>query len=486
LSASGLAVRLGATFPQIVHEPPDVASRILADDAIELANAYLFDAPACLSPSQELRLRNGMATRADGTWAASRVGDFGGRQGAGKTDTILARILAGILLLDERLIIYTAHEFPTANEIFLRLGSLFQDWDDLAAELAREPKRAHGDQGFELRGGRRILIKTRTGKSGRGFAKADLLIYDEAQHLLPEHVAGSGPAKLAHPNPQSWYAGSGGLSTSSVAWAMRRQALTGTGGRLSYTEHTAQAARVEGDGRVVLVDPDPTDRNAWAMAMPGLGRWVTEEGMEDMRVELGDLFPREGLCVWEPEPTVESPGVIDLAQWDLCAKAESSAASNRTWALAVSPDQSWASLAIAGRREDGLLHVDVVDRRKGTTWIVDRVVDGFNEYRLPLRVAARDRNTLVSSLRERGVNVVELPLPEVAQGVGLVRSLVDAGRIAHLGRSWLRAAVKVAQLSSSGLWVGPDGVDVSSLDAVTLAASGVPAQAKQHLAVFVT
>jgi hypothetical protein len=274
-------------LPQIVHEPPDVASRELAEDAIELANCYLFDAPACLSPSQELRLRNGMATRTDGTWAASRVGDFGGRQGAGKTDTILARILAGVLLLDEDLIIYTAHEFPTANEIFLRLWALFRDWDDLGVELSRDPKRAHGDQGFELKGGRRILIKTRTGKSGRGFAKADLLIYDEAQHLLLEHVAGSGPAKLAHANPQSWYAGSGGLSTSSVAWTMRRQALTGTGGRLSYTEHTAQQVTIHPDGRLALVNPDPEDRDAWYQANPGLGRWVTEEGMADMRTPIG-------------------------------------------------------------------------------------------------------------------------------------------------------------------------------------------------------
>lgn len=479
MSGSGLAVRLGATLPQIIHEPPEVASRATADDAIDLANAYLFDAPACLSPSQELRLRNGMAQRADGTWAAARVGDFGGRQGAGKTDTILARILAGILLLDERLIIYTAHEFPTANEIFLRLWALFRDWDDLGKELAREPKRAHGDQGFELKGGRRILIKTRTGKSGRGFAKADLLIYDEAQHLLPEHVAGSGPAKLAHPNPQSWYAGSGGLSTSSVAWAMRRQALTGMGGRLSYTEHTAQRVTVKPDGTVVLVNPDPDDRDAWALANPGLGRWVTEEGMADMRAELGDLFAREGLCVWEPEPLMDSPGVIDLAEWDACARAESVVASHRAWGLAVAADQSYASLAVAGRRDDGLLHVDVVDRRKGTAWIVDRVVEGWEEFRLPLRVASRDRNALVAVLRERGVEVVEVPVTDVAKSVGMVRSLVTSGGLVHLGKPWLRGAVKAAQLSTSGVWVG--SVDVTPLEAVTLAAGGVP---QREAAVF--
>src|SRR4051794_12211318 len=69
LSASGLAVRLGTELPQILHVPPDVASHAAGEDAIALANGYMFDAPARLAPSQELRLRNGMATRADGKWA---------------------------------------------------------------------------------------------------------------------------------------------------------------------------------------------------------------------------------------------------------------------------------------------------------------------------------------------------------------------------------------------------------------------------------
>lgn len=464
-------------MPQIVYEPPDVASRATAEDAIALANEYLFDEPACLSPSQELRLRNGMATRGDGKWAAARVGDFGGRQGAGKTDTILARILAGVMLLGEKLIIYTAHEFPTANEIFLRLNALFDGWDDLGRELARPPKKAHGDQGFELTGGRRILIKTRTGKSGRGFAKADLIVYDEAQHLQPEHVAGSGPAKLAHPNPQSWYAGSGGLSTSSVAWQMRRQALLGTGGRLSYTEHTAQLVSVSPDGKIVMVDPDPDDREAWARANPGLGRWVTEEGVENMRDELGDLFLREGLCVWEPEPSEIGSGTIDMERWRSLAQV-SAIESHRSWALSVSPDRSWASLAVAGKRADGRLHVEWMEHRAGTHWVVDRVVEAWKARGVPIRIASGAKSpaaAFIPLLEAEGVEVVSVPAGEVAQAVGQVIDAVNAGRLVHLGQPSLDRAVAVATVDTSGRWVSLDpSVEITPLEAVTLAAGGVP------------
>lgn len=475
--ASGLAVRLGTELPQILHVPPDVVSHAAGDDAIALANEYMFDAPACLSPSQELRLRNGMATRADGKWAASRVGDFGGRQGAGKTDTILARILAGILLLDERLIIYTAHEYPTANEIFLRLMSLFDNWDDLGRELAKPPKRAHGDQGFELIGERRILIKTRTGKSGRGFAKADLLVYDEAQHLQPEHVAGSGPAKLAHPNPQSWWAGSGGLESSVKAWEMRRQAILGTGGRLSYTEHTAQLVAVDGQGRISLTDPDPEDRDAWARANPGLGRWVTEEGMEDMRAELGDLFPREGLCVWEPPPGGDA--AVAVPNWSALAVDGSVIESNQMWALAVSPDRAWASLGKAGRTAEGKTHVEWVEHRAGTGWIVERVSHYWGLKPIPLRIhKSGPEAAFIAPLREAKVEVVEVSSADVSQATGQLLDAAANGLLVHLGQPSLDKAVRgaVVSMSTDGASMfsqRKSSVEITPLQAVTVALGGV-------------
>jgi hypothetical protein len=61
-----------------------------------------------------------------------------------------------------------------------------------------------------------------------------------AAELQREHLAASAPAKLANPNAQSWYMGSGGLSTSANARRLRLRAIAGDAGRLAYVEHTAE------------------------------------------------------------------------------------------------------------------------------------------------------------------------------------------------------------------------------------------------------
>ena len=161
--------RLGLQEPTILHSPPDVVSLAAADEAIELADAYGICDGFPLAESQKITLRNGLGERADHSWAATRIADFGPRQGTGKNDKIAARELAGLILFGEKLQIHTAHEFPTANESFLRLVAVFENWDDLRSRVARI-RYANGEQGIELLTGQRLKYRARTGGSGRGFA----------------------------------------------------------------------------------------------------------------------------------------------------------------------------------------------------------------------------------------------------------------------------------------------------------------------------
>ena len=494
---SQLAVRLGAELPQIVHEPPDVASRATAEDTIELAARYQITDGQPLSPSQELRLLNGMAERSDGTWAAKRVGDFGGRQGAGKTATVIARIFGGIFRVGERLTIYTAHEFPTANEVFLRVGAILEAWDDFNGLVLHERK-AHGDQGFELKGPkgseitgkRRLLFKTRTGRSGRGFAKADLLIYDEAQHLMPEHVAGSGPAKRANPNSQSWWSGSGGLPVSGPAWDMRKAAVLGKGGRLSYTEHTAQTWEIKPDGRIEWTQPDAHDRGAWYLANPGLGRWVEEDGFAELVIELGALAPRELLCVWESPLGDDGDQVIAPDVWAGCQRPQSKIVANDCWALSVSPDRKWATIGIAGRTADGLEHVESLDRRPGTAWVVDRCVEVWNAKRLPVRIhKSAPEGAFIAELVERGVEVVEVSTADVSRATGHLIDAANAFKLAHLGQGVLDRALVGAVLrpgaDGASVWdARKSSVEITPLSAVTVALSGVASMAEPEFFVY--
>jgi hypothetical protein len=463
-------VRVAPQVPQILCVPPDVASLATADDTIELAETYELVDGAPLSESQQIRLRNGMAERADGRWAAKRVGDFGGRQGAGKTGVVITRIFGGLLIVGERLIIYTAHEFPTANEVFLRVGAVLEAWDDLS-RLVLSEKRAHGDQGFELKGPkgaelterRRLLFKTRTGKSGRGFSKADLIVYDEAQHLLRSQIAGSGPAKLANPNSQSWWSGSGGFETSGPAWEMRRQAVLSTGGRLAYAEHTAQTYTVT-DGRVSFAVPDFSDRDAWYRANPGLGDWVSEEDFADLILELGELAPQELGCIWEPELGADEDRPINPARWEQLTDANAPPVDNETTRLALDAPRPQdgpqsATFATAGLRDDGLLFVGVREHLRptqaGDRSLKDRVVDAAVKYsqghKTPLILPpSSPARAWKADLLAAGVSLDEMTPAEYAEACGRITDAVNDGTLRHRGNIDLQVAVEALSPRSNG------------------------------------
>ena len=360
-----------------------------AREAVDLADSYGLCDGFPLDESQRVTLETAMGVRADDTWAASHVGDFKGRQGGGKSYTIAARELYGLIVLKEPLIIHTAHEFPTANESFLRLVDVFLNWDDLRSRVARVLY-GNGTQSINLTsaaGGGRILYKARTGGAGRGFANAALIVYDEAQHVSVEHVAASGPTRLAHPNSQSWYAGSGGFETSAMAWQLRRRALSGQGGRLGYCEGTAERVTLEA-GRVISEKPDPYDRDGWAAANPGMGRWVAEEALSDLFDELGpEAFARECMCVWEPELGSDEQ-LIPKAVWDLVNGHDVAPQGRLVFAVDVGEERDCAAIvAVSPDREVEVIEATATHptrtQRTGIGWLPDRIVE-LNKVHRPL------------------------------------------------------------------------------------------------------
>lgn len=469
--------RLGVQVPQIQHLPPDVHSLAAAEEAIELADSYGVAGGFPLDDSQRFTLRAALGERADGSWAAATVADFEPRQN-GKNDTIAARELAGLVLFGENLLIHTAHEFDTANESFLRLVAVFEAWDDLRAKVAHI-RYANGAQAIEMLSGQRLKYKARSGGSGRGFAKADLVVYDEAQHLRVEHVAASGPARLANPNNQSWYSGSGGLESSVNAWRLRRRALEGGDqGRFAYIEHTAEGVRLV-DGRVVSSRPDVLDRDAWVLANAAYGRRITDESLMSLFGELGpELFGRECLCLWDPEP-LSGPSVVDALMWRSSIDVDSTVVSSLSYGLSVASDGSWAAFASAGRRRDGLMHVDNVEYRPGTAWVVARAKELFAKHRLPIRVnPAGSEGALIRALTDARIEVVEVSSREYQQACGAFVLAVENGELRHIDQESLNRAVASGgrrDVGKEGGWaweqVGPS--DITPLRAATLALSGV-------------
>lgn len=465
--SSRLDVLRGVAEPQILHLPPDVRSRDAATEAIELAESCgLF-----LDESQRLKLRHFMGTRADGSWSAAEVADIESRQN-GKGDTMIARQLYGLFVRDEVLQIATAHEFPTANEAFLRLVSWIESSDELRRLVARV-RYANGEQGVELLNGCRLKYRARTGGSGRGFAGVSTIYYDEAMYLSDAHMAASRPALITHPDPQIWYASSAGLATSTPMWRLRKRALSGQGGRLAYCEHTAERVELSAFGTVVSSPPDPDDKKAWALANPTLGDRISVEAVEAERASMStEMFLRERLGVWDAELGSEG-GPWPPEVWNPVVDPSLPPFLSGAVGVEVAHDKSQASVAVAGAG-----CAELVDHRPGTAWIVPRILELRERHedvaRAPVAVdPSGPAAFVIADLERAGVAVLKVGGQAMGQACGHLYTSVTEGQIRvglHADLNRAAASARTQPKGDSWVWARRDGAsDVSPLVALTLA-----------------
>ena len=446
-----------------------------------------------LDPWQAMVLDRSLGERQDNKWAAFEVGLVIPRQ-SGKGSVLEARELAGLFLLGERLIIHSAHQFDTSIEHFRRLLHLIEDTPALEERVARV-SRSHGEEGIELKPdpatgrAQRIRFRTRTKGGGRGFT-ADLLVLDEAM-ILPEAMMGALlPTLSARPNPQVWYAGSAvdqEVHEEGVVLArLRERALKGGDPSLAYFEWSAAFDQPDD-----VKPDDATSEDVWAQANPGLNIRISSEHVGREQASMDPrTFAVERLGVGDWPPTdVRAGRPIDPTVWRALADEASEAIDPVYFAVDVSPDR-FASIAVAGRRRDKFRHVELVDHKRGTGWVAERVAGLVGKHRtaavvvdavgpastlIPEITDALKSAGLLSKLKERELTVTSTR--EHAQACGLFVDLIEQQGLRHMGQGPLDRAVDGAVKRSVGdswLWSRKDSlVDISPLVAVTLALWGV-------------
>jgi hypothetical protein len=471
--------------PALLVHPPDAASLDEAHAAIEQWEHY---SHKTLDSAQRLAVELMMAESSDGRWAARSTGRAESRQN-GKGDEIEVVEAWGLTQRSEA-IVHTAHEIPTAKSAHERLVAHLYSHSDLRRKV-KKVGRGNGNQTIEMRNDGIVVYRTRTGAGGRGLDDISRLVVDEAQHAQPEQLASSTPIMAANPNPQTNFIGSGGIADRSAWWwEMRLRALFPDAGQFSWIEHSAEIVRLNDQGKVETLAPEASDRGAWRRANPAYPARIADEFLAEQLRTLGaPLFSREHLCVWDPEPG-EASAVIAADVWDALAE-KSAIASHRTWALSVSPDRKWSTFGIAGRREDGRLHVEWLERRAGTDWVLEYAVEVWGRQRVPLRVhKSGPESSFITSLAERGVDVVEVASAEVAQATGQFIDAANGGGLRHLGQAALTAALRGAvlrtQTDGAALWSQRSSqVEITALMACTVAAGGVPAESAHMVNGFV-
>ncbi|MFT9821221.1 hypothetical protein, partial [Lysinibacillus sp. NPDC056185] len=150
-------------------------------------------------------------------------------------------------------------------------------------------------------------------------------------------------------------------------------------------------------------------------------------------------------------------GPFPPGTWDAGTDPESQIADEKVRACVdVSFDRTRGHVAFAGRREDGVPHVEIVASRAGTDWIVPWLTE---RKALISAVTAQTNGAPVSSLidqiREAGLTVEDWAGPDLGRGTGNFYDLVRSNGLRHLPQPVLDVAAATAVTRPAGdawLW----------------------------------
>lgn len=305
---------------------------------------------------QEQVFEAAMGERSDGRWASKFVGLSVPRQN-GKSQLIVARALAGVLLFGEKMIIISAHETDTAREIWKRMIDVIEDNPSLEARITGRMDAVNREYISFGHGASRQTIKLKArGVSGsRGFS-ADCLLLDEAQILGKRAWGSIVPTMSARPNPQLWLFGTPPTETDDpFAFTRVRESSLAKKARHCWLEWSAAP------------EDDIDSPEVWAKANPAYGVRISREGCADDRAAMDDeQFSKERLGMWSVD---HAKRVIDSQTWEAVADPSSMAIERFTLAADVAPNRETASVSLAGLRADGRWHVELGAQRAGADWI---------------------------------------------------------------------------------------------------------------------
>lgn len=364
-----------------------------------------------------------------------------------KTAVAEMACLGWLFVTQQRLIVWSAHQFPTAQEAFRDLDELCAAHPSLASRVARV-WRGNGDEAIELKSGARLIFRARTKGGGRGLS-GDKVVLDEAFALHPMHMGALLPTLSARPDPQVLYASSAGLADSDVLRAVRDRGRAGDPS-LAYLEWGdpnphAGCGTEDCDHTLGRESCALDDEARWQLANPALGRRIEVDYVRAERRALPpEEFARERLGWWD------EPGEIDA---DLTVEAWSAlagvAAPTGTLVLGIdaAPGHASASITVT----DGV-DCELLERRPGAAWLAERLVD-LRDRHGPSAIAydpAGPIGSLVPDLERAGLALNPVEGKDSVRACGSLVRLVKEAAIRHRGETEFAAAVAGLRLRAVG------------------------------------
>lgn len=475
------------------------ASKSYGPAAVQLARVAGLELDQWQQDALELMLR----IRPDGKWACFEYAEIVSRQN-GKGSILEARALAGLFVLGEQLIMWSAHEVKTALEAFRRLRTLLIGLGELVNENLIDVDGVHikvnntnGSEGFERTDtGQRVKFIARSKGSGRGFS-GDVNIIDETFAYTDDQHSALMPTMSARPNPQIIYTSSPPLTgdTGPVLYRLRNRAEAGKASRLGYRDWGAA-------GDLTTVSKmNLDDRELWASTNPAYEIRIAEEFVQSERESMSDeKFGIERIGLWPRQIT--GGGAIDMEIWRRghldggLLDPESRRHGDVALALDISPKRDYAALMLYGLREDGFGHGQIAVYKAGTDWVIPTLVkwrDDLNPVGVAMGRAVYAY--LEADLEKEGFrkpgpgdepqykDLVVLNATDMTAAVGQLMDAVKQRTFRHIGQRDLdssAAGAKVKETENAQVLVRKDA-DAETSPVVGLAEARWLFESRAHL-----
>lgn len=408
----------------------------------------------------------------------------------GKSTVLQILSLWVMYVLGRKLVIGTAQNLDVAEEVWQGAVEIAEEIDELADEIAQVSK-VNGKKFLRLETGERYKVAAASRRGGRGLS-GDLVMLDELrEHQSWDAWGAVTKTTMARANAQVWGASNAGDAASVVLRYLRKMAhlLIGDPDGLGSQDAIVWDDEDEDtdDSLGIFEWSAPPgcsvmDRDGWVQANPSLGYTITERAIRSAaNTDPEWVFRTEVLCQWM-EGTTEGP--FPTGSWEACQDDDSTVPADElvTFCVTVSADRSTSWIAAAGKRSDGVPHVEVVEASSGTEWVAGWLTETDTRKATPVAVMHKGapESSLVLELEEAGVTLVDWKTADTGPATGdfydrVARTAREEDPqppgLYHRGQPALTIAASnaVTKPSSDGfVWdLRHSPVDVAPLKAVT-------------------
>lgn len=430
----------GSTEPRLFTAPlreltPETS---LGFDAIEFARELL---GIHLMPWQEWMLIHLFELRPDGKLRFRTVVIEVARQN-GKS--LLAQVICLYRLFvdDTRLVLGTAQNLDVAREIWADACELAEASEVLSESISKI-QTANGKEQLLIRLDdlpgrskpqfRRWKVAAANRKGGRGLS-ADTVLMDELREQQTwDAWSAIKNTTIARANGLVVGISNAGDLTS-VVLRERRE--------IGIKELNAGSA----NGLFSWSAPEDADLDnvyAWAMANPALGFTVDLDSLIDARSDPETSFRTENLCQWVTAD-VETYFDPDLFRSLIDMGSEVDPTQPLQVAVDVATDRSRTWVAVAGHRDDGLLHTEVIATREGMFWVVPyvkQVLEAIGGDEVALQARGCPASELDLYFKREKVKVRGLGGTELGAATGQFKDAVRDGTLRHRDQPPLNTAI---------------------------------------------